>query len=116
MSSRSQGSLASRITIAGSLPKPGWLAGPDQLWAGWLHEGEPLAEAKLDAVRIAVLDQELAGLGIVTDGVAAIIAAVAEHIPPQRIYPSTICGMVPFARPVAVAKMSALARGAALVS
>ena len=57
-----------QTTIAGSLPKPGWLATRDQLWAGWLHEGEVLAEAKRDAVRIAVLDQELAGLSIVTDG------------------------------------------------
>lgn len=57
-----------QTTIAGSLPKPRWLATPDQLWAGWLLEGEALAEAKRDAVRIAVLDQELAGLGIVTDG------------------------------------------------
>lgn len=55
-------------TIAGSLPKPPWLSTPDQLWAGWLHEGETLAEAKRDAVRLAVLDQEQAGLDIISDG------------------------------------------------
>lgn len=55
-------------TIAGSLPKPRWLATPDQLWAGWLHEGEALAEAKRDAMRLAVSDQEKAGLDIVSDG------------------------------------------------
>lgn len=55
-------------TIAGSLPKPRWLAGPDQLWAAWLHDGDDLAEAKRDAVRLAVADQERAGLDIVTDG------------------------------------------------
>ena len=27
-------------TIAGSLPKPAWLAAPKQLWAQWLLEGE----------------------------------------------------------------------------
>lgn len=57
-----------QTTIAGSLPKPGWLATPDQLWAGWLHDGERLAEAKRDAVRLAVADQERAGLEIVSDG------------------------------------------------
>src|ERR671918_2157819 len=60
--------MALKTTIAGSLPKPRWLATPDQLWAGWVHQGDSLLEAKRDAVRIAVLDQELAGLAIVTDG------------------------------------------------
>jgi 5-methyltetrahydropteroyltriglutamate--homocysteine methyltransferase len=55
-------------TIAGSLPKPRWLASPDQLWAGWQHEGDALAEAKRDAVRVAVTEQEQAGLDIVSDG------------------------------------------------
>lgn len=55
-------------TIAGSLPKPRWLSTPDQLWAGWLHEGEALQEAKRDAVRLAVADQEEAGLRILSDG------------------------------------------------
>lgn len=41
---------------------------PDQLWAGWQTDGEALAEAKRDAVRLAVNDQEVAGLDIVTDG------------------------------------------------
>jgi 5-methyltetrahydropteroyltriglutamate--homocysteine methyltransferase len=55
-------------TIAGSLPKPAWLAPPGQLWAPWLLEGERLVEGKRDAVRLAVLDQERAGIDIVTDG------------------------------------------------
>ena len=55
-------------TIAGSLPKPHWLSTPDLLWAGWLLEGENLEEAKRDAVRLAVVDQETAGLDVVTDG------------------------------------------------
>jgi 5-methyltetrahydropteroyltriglutamate--homocysteine methyltransferase len=55
-------------TIAGSLPKPGWLSTTDQLWAGWLHEGEGLEEAKRDAVRLAVADQEEAGIDVVCDG------------------------------------------------
>jgi 5-methyltetrahydropteroyltriglutamate--homocysteine methyltransferase len=57
-----------QTTIAGSLPKPAWLAPPNQLWAPWLLEGERLAEGKRDAVRLALSDQERAGIDIVTDG------------------------------------------------
>jgi 5-methyltetrahydropteroyltriglutamate--homocysteine methyltransferase len=55
-------------TIAGSLPKPSWLAPPHQLWAPWLLEGAQLAEGKRDAVRLAVRDQEQAGIDIISDG------------------------------------------------
>jgi 5-methyltetrahydropteroyltriglutamate--homocysteine methyltransferase len=55
-------------TIAGSLPKPAWLAEPNTLWAPWKPEAAALAEAKRDAVRLAVADQERAGIDIVTDG------------------------------------------------
>jgi 5-methyltetrahydropteroyltriglutamate--homocysteine methyltransferase len=55
-------------TIAGSLPKPAWLAQPHALWAPWLLEGEALAQGKRDAVRLALFDQEHAGIDIVTDG------------------------------------------------
>ena len=57
-----------QTTIVGSLPKPSWLAPPGQLWAPWLLEGEKLEECKRDAVRLAVHDQEHAGLDIVCDG------------------------------------------------
>ena len=57
-----------QTTIAGSLPKPSWLALPRQLWAPWLLEGENLAEGKRDAVRLALREQEQAGIDIVTDG------------------------------------------------
>ncbi|MBI2153679.1 MAG: methionine synthase [Candidatus Rokubacteria bacterium] len=55
-------------TIAGSLPKPSWLAKPETLWAPWQLSGEALAEAKRDAVLIALKEQEAAGIDIVTDG------------------------------------------------
>src|SRR6516165_6187844 len=61
-------SPALQTTIAGSLPKPCWLSPPNQLWAPWLLEGERLAQGKRDAVRLAVLDQERAGIDIVSDG------------------------------------------------
>lgn len=57
-----------KTTIAGSLPKPGWLATPERLWAPWRCEGAVLEEAKRDAVRLALLEQEQAGIDIVTDG------------------------------------------------
>ena len=55
-------------TIAGSLPKPAWLAAPETLWAPWRLEGESLREGKRDAVLVALKDQEAAGIDIVTDG------------------------------------------------
>ena len=55
-------------TIAGSLPKPSWLAVPQMLWAPWRVEGEALAEAKRDATILMVKLQEDAGIDIVTDG------------------------------------------------
>ncbi len=55
-------------TIAGSLPKPRWLAEPEKLWAPWKLEGVALAEGKRDAVRLALAMQEKAGIDIVTDG------------------------------------------------
>lgn len=54
--------------IVGSLPKPVWLAQPNVLRAPWRLAGRELVEAQNDAVRLAVLDQEEAGLDIVTDG------------------------------------------------
>jgi 5-methyltetrahydropteroyltriglutamate--homocysteine methyltransferase len=55
-------------TIAGSLPKPAWLAQPRMLWAPWQFTGEELAEAKRDATLLALKEQEDAGIDIVTDG------------------------------------------------
>lgn len=57
-----------QTTIAGSLPKPAWLAEPTQLWAPWKLEGDALLQGKQDAVRLALFDQEHAGIDIVTDG------------------------------------------------
>jgi 5-methyltetrahydropteroyltriglutamate--homocysteine methyltransferase len=55
-------------TIAGSLPKPSWLAKPGVLWAPWSQSGPALDEAKRDAVLVALREQEEAGIDIVTDG------------------------------------------------
>jgi len=55
-------------TIAGSLPKPGWLAETHRLWPRWKLEGEALAEAKRDATLAWLATQEAAGIDVVTDG------------------------------------------------
>ncbi|MBR0738861.1 methionine synthase [Bradyrhizobium liaoningense] len=55
-------------TIAGSLPKPEWLAEPNMLWAPWKSQGEELLRAKRDATMLAVKVQEDAGIDIVTEG------------------------------------------------
>jgi len=55
-------------SIVGSLPKPAWLAQPNMLRAPWRLGGDELREAQDDAVRIALLDQEEAGLSVVCDG------------------------------------------------
>jgi 5-methyltetrahydropteroyltriglutamate--homocysteine methyltransferase len=55
-------------SIVGSLPKPSWLATPNVLRAPWRLSGQDLCHAQDDAVRLAILEQELAGLMTVTDG------------------------------------------------
>ncbi len=55
-------------SIAGSLPKPSWLAEPNKLWAPWRLAGEDLEAGKRDATLVAIKLQEDAGIDIVTDG------------------------------------------------
>jgi 5-methyltetrahydropteroyltriglutamate--homocysteine methyltransferase len=55
-------------SIAGSLPKPSWLAETDKLWPQWRLAGADLAQGKLDATLLAIKLQEDAGLDIVGDG------------------------------------------------
>src|SRR5262249_57774631 len=49
-------------TIAGSLPKPAWLAEPNKLWAPWRISGAELADAKRDATLLALKLQEDSGI------------------------------------------------------
>ena len=55
-------------TIAGSLPKPGWLAETQKLWPRWKLEGDDLAQAKRDAALIWIKLEEEAGVETVSDG------------------------------------------------
>jgi len=54
--------------IAGSLPKPAWLAETGKLWPQWRAQGGDLAQAKLDATLLWIKAQEDAGLSIIGDG------------------------------------------------
>ncbi|HEY0477295.1 MAG TPA: methionine synthase [Kofleriaceae bacterium] len=70
-------------TIAGSLPKPAWLAEPDRLWAPWRLGGAELAAAKLDATLLAIKLQEDAGIDLVGDGEQArqhFVHGFVEHV------------------------------------
>ena len=55
-------------TVAGSLPKPIWLAEPNRLWAPWRLTGGELEGAKRDATLLALKLQEDCGIDVVTDG------------------------------------------------
>ena len=72
-----------RSTIAGSLPKPYWLAETEKLWPQWRLAGPDLDDAKRDAVRIALYEQERAGIDCVTDGEQArrhFVHGFLEHV------------------------------------
>jgi 5-methyltetrahydropteroyltriglutamate--homocysteine methyltransferase len=54
--------------IAGSLPKPSWLAETEKLWPQWRASGAELAQAKLDATLLWIRAQEEAGVSVIGDG------------------------------------------------
>ena len=54
--------------IAGSLPKPEWLAETNKLWPKWHAEGDALRQAKADATLLWIKAQEDAGLDVIGDG------------------------------------------------
>lgn len=56
------------ITIAGSLPKPSWLAQPETLWSPWKLQDTELVQGKQDALRLSLLNQQQAGINIISDG------------------------------------------------
>src|SRR5438094_611373 len=57
-----------QTTIAGSLPKPAWLAEPNKLWPAWRASGAELERAKRDATLLWLKEQEDVGIDIVTEG------------------------------------------------
>jgi methionine synthase II (cobalamin-independent) len=63
-----EGLMLFPTTIAGSLPKPEWLAEPNILWAPWKPQGAALARAKRDATLLWLKLEEDFGIDIVTEG------------------------------------------------
>ena len=57
-----------RTAVAGSLPKPAWLAETHKLWPQWKAQGDALLQAKADATLLWVKLQEDAGLEVIGDG------------------------------------------------
>jgi 5-methyltetrahydropteroyltriglutamate--homocysteine methyltransferase len=57
-----------QTTLAGSLPKPAWLAETKKLWPAWKASGAELERAKRDATLLWLKEQEDAGIDIVSDG------------------------------------------------
>jgi len=53
-------------TIAGSLPKPAWLAEPEKLWPEWRLAGELLETGKRDAAMVWLNEQDSAGIDTVS--------------------------------------------------
>jgi len=70
-------------STAGSLPKPSWLAQPETLWSPWKLQGEELTDGKHDALRIALQEQQQAGIDIVSDGEQTrqhFVTTLIEHL------------------------------------
>ncbi len=69
--------------IAGSLPKPAWLAETQKLWPQWKAEGAELQQAKADATLLWIKAQEDAGLDVIGDGEQArqhFVHGFVEHV------------------------------------
>ena len=57
-----------KTMIVGSLPRPTWLVPPNSMYVSWQLDPDHLKEGQDDAVRLAIAEQETAGMDIVTDG------------------------------------------------
>jgi 5-methyltetrahydropteroyltriglutamate--homocysteine methyltransferase len=69
--------------IAGSLPKPAWLAETQKLWPQWKAQGAELEQAKADATLLWIKAQEDAGLDVIGDGEQArqhFVHGFVEHV------------------------------------
>ena len=73
------------------------------------HEADPVAMGDVDVIDVATHAVET------PEQVAETIRQVLRHVEPERLYPSTNCGMVPLPREVARGKLRALGAGARLV-
>ena len=72
-----------KTAIAGSLPKPSWLAETEKLWPEWRFDGDELLQAKADATLLWIKAQEDAGLDVIGDGEMArqhFVHGFVEHV------------------------------------
>ena len=70
-------------TIAGSLPKPAWLAEPEKLWAPWHLTDDALIAGQRDAALVVLKEQEMAGIDIVSNGekfCQHFVHGILEHV------------------------------------
>src|SRR5205814_4118183 len=65
---RQLGKRMFQTTIAGSLPKPAWLAEPNKLWPAWRASGAELERAKRDATLLFFFFKQKTAYDIVTEG------------------------------------------------
>jgi len=78
-----EGKLMFKTAIAGSLPKPNWLAETEKLWPEWKFDGDELLQAKADATLLWIKAQEDAGLDVIGDGEMArqhFVHGFVEHV------------------------------------
>ena len=69
--------------IAGSLPKPAWLAETEKLWPQWKAQGDELLQVKRDATLLWIKAQEDAGIDVIGDGEQArqhFVHGFVEHV------------------------------------
>src|SRR5579883_1712548 len=78
ISQNREGSMLFPTTIAGSLPKPEWLAEPNILWAPWKASGEALSRAKRDATLVWLKLQEDFGIDLIQFGEPAFNVYMSE--------------------------------------
>ncbi len=118
--------------IAGSLPKPAWLAETEKLWPEWKPA---LAKSSIDQVSLEcfhshvsaelmrLLDGKDVMVGVIDvasdvietpEQIAETIGRALRFVPRERLFPCTNCGLAPMRREVAEAKLAALAHGAQL--
>lgn len=70
-------------TIAGGPPKPAWLAEPEKLWAPWRLTDDALIAGQRDAALVALKEQEMPGIDIVSNGEQLrqhFVHGILEHV------------------------------------
>jgi 5-methyltetrahydropteroyltriglutamate--homocysteine methyltransferase len=120
----------------GIKPNIEWKATLGNQWRQYEKIFPALAASRLDEVSLECANSrvpvellgllgtktvQLGAIDVATDTVetpeqvAATIRSVFRYVPPERVQPSTNCGMAPLDRALALAKLEALVAGAALV-